>query len=145
MKLKKLVAMTIALLFVQTNFAAHLQDEPNACPSLSALKSVGLQLVFRDTTWGWMGISDHQQYDTNVKWTFGIFIPGQVTDQQDALVKGTARLAQLDQVQGPLNMGEHNDNRWGCFYSGGEDNVAIAFTPTLDAQQLMSFAKQFRN
>jgi hypothetical protein len=125
---KSLFSITLALLIAQPTFATITHLQP-ACPSLDAIKSVGFSGVSRDSTWGWIAITN-DTYDTSATWSVTLFIGGTPQTESEAMSKVATDLVSLTSVMGPI---ENTDShQWACYYMGFSDAaLAVSFTPVL--------------
>jgi hypothetical protein len=140
----KLLTLAFTMLLTQSAFAIGTQNEPPACPSLSAIKSVGIHKVEKFGR-AWFGYNtDPDQYDTKVKWTFYVEFLGDFKNENEALIGANASLNLLTTVHGPEAMRE---NHWGCVY--GETNnhnlpIAFAVTPPSSSDFMSALSKYKR-
>ncbi len=107
-------------------------NKPLRCPSVDAIKAAGLRMVERDDRNGFYVAVQVGNFDTNVKWAFGLLVPMSDADSpQDALVKAREALPELS--------GEAEQGTYGgktvCQYDPLPNGyMAIAFTPIMMGQ-----------
>lgn len=134
----KYVSLLLAVLISQSVFSAN--DIPTNCPSLTAIKSVDVTSVKRDSTWGWMGFTNNK-YDTNVMWSLGIFIiNNHPQDVDEATKEANAELALMVNVNGPDKL----NDQWVCVYQGNHKELAVASTPPF-VEKLLSMVAKYKH
>lgn len=132
----KVLTLTLAALLSQASIAATIHAKPNACPSLAAIKSIGLNNAVL-TRLGWLGYSINQ-FDTNAEWTFATFIDGNFDNPVQALKQGNKDLSLLKETEGPVQ--GNGKDEWDCMYSGsGAD--AFAITPPISNNEVLKYIK----
>lgn len=129
----KLLTLSIALFLVQPAFAKSDVPQPQACPSVSAIKAVGVNLAIDTGMVGWAGANLSNTYNTPEEWSFLIFGIS-ANDETDALAKANSAISTLTLVDGPSK----TEKEWGCIYSSQASQsdgipayVGIAVTPPM--------------
>ena len=107
----KFLLLPLTLFLAQSALATTVLPQPKACPSITAIKTIGVNKAQYYAIDGWVG-TNVNHYDTQEEWSFYIFVPRQTNDENDAIAKGNANIALLSAVHGP----DGKDNEWRCYY-----------------------------
>jgi hypothetical protein len=127
----KLLTLALSTFLAQSAFAVTTQDQPNSCPSLSAIKATGIHHAAHDGFWY---AYDKGQYDTSITWTYFEILNNRFNNESEALLRANADLDVLTLAGGPEQT-DKEKNQWACFYSAPEANkpgvvkFAAAVTP----------------
>jgi hypothetical protein len=125
MKFKTLL-ITLLLIMEQTAFA--LTDKPEACPSLAAIQTVGVNHVIYHPREGWEVKAPKNKYGTKEEWRFTIAF-GNTLKDKDALATAKEFIAALLPTGGePVLLG----GKWICHYVSTVDwerGIGWAVTP----------------
>lgn len=113
---KFLLAFVASILMVS---AANATQDPNQCPTVSAVASLGLNQISRDSS-GILVYRDSNSYGTNSDWFFGLgLLSSKMTDKQ-ALDKANSSLDQMNLIYGPF----YSDiGGWFCIYTNSTDTL----------------------
>src|SRR5436190_22101752 len=103
MKLKLTIASVI-ILFSAGTFAATVTPKPAKCPSISAIKSVGVNAA-RTFENIWIAYQASNTYDTSDSWFFGVSTSA--TNANDAIVMGNQNINKLKLYSGPDELEHH--------------------------------------
>lgn len=114
-------------LALSANAFALTAKKPNRCPGLDAIKSAGLMMAQRDDRDGFYVAAQIGNYDTNVKWVFGMILPISDADSTDeALDKAREALPDLSGEPDPVSY----QGKWVCMYDELPNGYrALAITP----------------
>jgi hypothetical protein len=123
----KLISASLAVLFSSAVIAGNLPPKPNHCPSVSALKAVGVNAA-RTMDNDWVAFQSGNRYNTNAEWWFGV--GAGATNAKDAVTQGNAAIGSLQQ-QGEMESfdDETSGAGWACIYLSNSA-FAVAVTPT---------------
>jgi hypothetical protein len=130
--------LALTFLLTQVSFAAVTNEKPNACPSVSAIKTAGFSQVDLSGE-GWFLYNSHQQYDTNAQWSFGLFIVNDtnIHNENEAREKANVvlNLIKFDEPR-------KDEDKWVCSYMGQLENnsviIATAATPPYEGTKFFS-------
>jgi hypothetical protein len=127
MKLRVL-NMILALSLSQFSFATS-NTQPENCPSVEALQTVGVTQVLQEEGL-WYGAVQANSYDTNDQWTFviGAF---RAKNENDAQKKAGRALNALTFQTGPEPFDIDGQESWVCLYSDNAGHQAATVTPTI--------------
>lgn len=127
------LSFTLFLLFNDIAQAMVPPPQPQICPSVAAIRSVGVSrtVVQASNNGLWIAGRRNQQYGTADHWTFvlGNIVASNISDAYDKAVIG---LTTLSFQLGPFLAQEH----WLCLYNTVEGYMALAINPTV-----LSFSK----
>lgn len=118
-------AMCLALVMFSTQHAfAKTPMVPEACPAVSAIASVGVDVAESTGENKWVAARLSDTFNTSDTWTFGV---GEIEAEnaEDALAKAAKLLPTLDFIGGPVNIG----NLYGCLYQASDDVWGVAISP----------------
>ena len=132
----KLISIILAALLAQSTFAATKIDQPEACPDINLLKSIGVNAAIKKDNNYWNVANLKNNYNTPQVWSLISGI-GEANDEADAIKKVNAALTGLVLLAGPME-GQVSDEvmRWECLYSADGDHLgymAVAVTPSFDS------------
>lgn len=125
----KLLSLTITLLLLQPALAAADISQPKACPSIEAIKAVGVNMATGPGILGWVAVNLKNTYDTPEEWSFLIYGISAL-DENEAITKANNSIASFSLYSGP-NIDDNNE--WGCIYTSQDENngIALATTPPM--------------
>jgi hypothetical protein len=126
----KSILISTVCLAAQLTYAAP-NPQPTSCPSLDALKNVGVTSTYQDNEGTWFALQWKNNFETANDWTFGVFVE-EAKNVSEALAKGNAAISTIKDSIGPINMSEQNNQPfWVCGYTDeSETPVAFAITPS---------------
>ena len=125
--MKKIFLTAGIAFFLSMN--AWADNKPSACPSVAAIKKIGLSgNIIQDNDGKWYAGRTSQNYETKEKWTFVI---GGITaaNKVDAMKKAKDALATLCYRSGPKKAPA---NKWLCLYDNNKHYLSGAVTPPID-------------
>jgi hypothetical protein len=134
MKFKPLSLM-LALFLTQSAFAATQINQPEACPGINMLQSVGVNMAALNSEGGWTSVHLKNNYNTPETWSF-IVVGIDAKNETEALTKANTSLTWLDYLGGPGEGGIFGDGKWSCIYKADGKQLgyfAVAVTPALDS------------
>lgn len=120
----KLLTFLITLFFIQPAFATTM-NKPKTCPSVNALKTVGISSVSSAGRLGWIGYNTKNRYDTSEEWDFLLF-GTYAKDEAEAIKNANALISFLHHIIGPIQ--DHEG--WVCTYATSKDSEPIGFAAT---------------
>lgn len=123
MNIKKTLFLVTMVFFHATH--ASIIDKPAKCPSVEAVKAVGIGVQLKKTSHStWAIINHKQRYDTKDVWDFAQL---EVTarDEEGAKAQAYKELMSLTRVYGPRFW--DLEEIWLCDYYGYMGQHAIAF------------------
>ncbi|STY28339.1 hemin binding protein Hbp [Legionella wadsworthii] len=126
----KLQVMNAVLLLSLSQFSfGALPPKPNACPSVSALKAIGVSDMIKEDG-QWYGAVQSNNYNTTDKWTFviGAF---RATDESDAKQQALRAINSLSFLSGPEAFNMDGQDSWICGYKDRSGHTAATITPTM--------------
>jgi hypothetical protein len=114
--------------------ASTIPPQPSVCPSVAAIKPVGVSQNTRQIQKLWFAGRRNNMYQTADQWTF---IVGNIpaTNTVDAFQKAMVGLKTLFLQTGPFY--DLQWNRWICMYATLGGLPAIALNPSLDSSSEM--------
>ncbi|KTD52621.1 hemin binding protein [Legionella quinlivanii] len=125
-----LQSFSLALLVSSSAFAFN--ESPEKCPSVESLQAIGISDAI-DIDLGWVGLNWSNYYDTQDKWTFGIYV-GQVKGKEVAIKKGNRLIKSIKSSGGPTPDGY----LWACEYQNPQGQpIAMAITPPVNPGDMM--------
>jgi len=125
---------SITLLLAITNI--HAGNAPERCPSVSAIKQVGLQIAIPIGD-SWAAGTYNQKYDTHEDWTF-IFMDIKAASNAEAFARSNAALQSLVFQAGPIN----SSTTWMCTYSDQQGYPAYAINHPVDFSRVKTIFAQ---
>jgi hypothetical protein len=143
---KKILAMlgSVLVLSVSQLAAAAVPPppQPAVCPSISAIKPIGVSHTTVQLRTLWFAGRRDNTYDTENEWTF---IEGNIpaTDAVDAFQKAMVGLKTLFFASGPFY--DNQTNRWVCLYATNGGYPAVALNPPLQAFAATDISTYMRN
>ena len=126
----KLQILSAALLLSlsQLSFAS---SEPASCPTVTALQSVGVNVVVKDQG-KWVGFVQADNFSTNEKWSF-VFGKFKAKNEDDAKSQANKAISTLNLDKGPMPFEIEGKPGWTCSYKDNSGHKAATFTPPLEA------------
>lgn len=115
--MKKLLLSTVALFMTQSSFALS-ADVPTTCPSVNAIRSVGVSIAekYRDDIW--MTFETRNNYGTENDWSFGMFAVT-ANSSNEAVDIANQQLSSLTYISGPTEFTTPRGRVvWECRYEG---------------------------
>lgn len=137
----KILAATAAMIVAPSVFAMS-QQQPTACPEVSAFGQTGVTITAQDQEGRWFGLQPKSNFNTNTEWSFiiGAF---DARNTSEALAKANAAIPTLTYLGGPEQLGQ---NMWMCMYQGADqETFGATITPALvdgDMQKYVRFMRR---
>lgn len=97
--------------------------QPEKCPSIAAIKAVGVDKLSPLDEKTWIASHAPDVYDTPEEWSFFMLTDGK--NQAAALRKANRQIANMHLERGP----DVGDNDWECVYLGKNKILGLAVTP----------------
>ena len=118
------------LLISMSQFSSAAFAKPDSCPSISALKAVGVTQIVHDEGL-WYGAVQSAKYDTNDNWTFTI---GQfeAKNEHEAKAQALNALSSLTLEQGPVSFTVEGIDSSICLYKDHAGHTAGTVTPIMN-------------
>lgn len=121
-------SLLASALFAFSAAHAKLPTKPEACPSVSAIQSVGIELVGKIDDKNWAAGVMSNSYGTTESWTF-VIKDMKAKDEAEARAKAAEAMQTLGYQLGPIPHSEPDG--WGCLYKSDKGYFIFAITPVL--------------
>ena len=131
------LSLLVTFALSQSAFAQTI-DKPEACPSIDAIKAVGVNDA-GDSMLGWLA-HNINHYNTKDKWLFGTLVSA--TNKEDAIKEGNENIKQFSGVEGPQKIPDNTDNTWACIYTSSDPNIfGLTITPVPPNNWIAQFSR----
>jgi hypothetical protein len=126
----KLQVLSAALLFSLSQFSFAAPPKPANCPSISALKAVGVSVLVQEKE-GWVGFMPSDNFATKEKWSFmmGAF---KAKNKEEAKNKMINAISSFSLEKGPFPFSFGGKDGWVCAYKDKSGHIAQTMTPPMD-------------
>jgi hypothetical protein len=128
-----IINAALLLSLSQLSFAEG-PEQPDSCPSVSAIQAVGINEVINEQG-SWYGAVSANNYDTADQWTFAIG-EFKAPNQKKAKQKILEAMNSLSYQFGPEAFEVNGQDSWVCLYADNAGHRAITVTPTLSVLKL---------
>jgi len=92
--------------------------KPNACPSISAIKSVGINEARKEEDGGamWYSFIRKNSFGTNVEWEFILRGDFNTQKSSEAIKMANASLSSMNTISEPVLTEDNGKEAWACAY-----------------------------
>ncbi|HTM62930.1 MAG TPA: hypothetical protein VL360_00345 [Gammaproteobacteria bacterium] len=142
----KMLSSVILFALSQTVFA-NIQNKPASCPTLSSIKSVGINEAYLLNNM-WMFFIKQNNFGTKEQWTFIMEGALPTHDKAQAIAEANARLSGLKFANGPEKTDTSGRESYSCGYlpEGQPDQhgifFAVAITPPVELPDMKQILKK---